>query len=67
MAETGRLFACFNGLKLNPLSNIRKSPIAGSAFPIAKYEFKEPILYDFLQSDFYDFNDFLEFIRDDDH
>ena len=69
ISETGQMLAVSYSLHgIHTLeSNIRKSPIAGSAFPIAKYEFKEPILYDFLQSDFYDFNDFLEFIRDDDH
>lgn len=34
--------------------------------PTAKYEFKEPVLYDFIQSDFDDFDDFLDAIRDDD-
>ena len=28
------------------------------------YEFKEPILYDFVQSDFEDFEDFLDYIQD---
>ena len=46
-------------------SNIRRSPIAGAALPTAKYEFKEPILYDFIQSDFDDFNEFLDYIRED--
>lgn len=46
-------------------SSIRRSPIAGAALPTAKYEFKEPILYDFVQSDFDDFNEFLDYIRED--
>ena len=29
----------------------------------AKYEFKDPVIYDFIQSGFDDFNDFIEFIR----
>lgn len=69
VSESGQLLAVSYSLHgIHAIeSNIRKSPIAGSAFPIAKYEFKEPILYDFIQSEFYDFNDFLEFIRDDDN
>jgi len=69
ISESGQLLAVSYSLHgIHTLeSSIRKSPIAGGAFPIAKYEFKEPILYDFIQSDFYDFNDFLEFIRDDDN
>ena len=31
----------------------------------AKYEFKEPVLYEFIQSDFEDFNEFLDFIRNE--
>lgn len=30
-----------------------------------KYEFKEPVLFEFMQSDFEDFDDFLNFIRDE--
>ncbi len=33
--------------------------------PTAKYEFKEPVLYEFIQSDFEFFEDFLDAIRDD--
>ena len=44
---------------------IRRSPIAGGAFPIAKYEFKEPVLFDFIQSEFDDFNEFLDCIKAD--
>jgi len=34
--------------------------------PTAKYEFKEPVLYEFINSDFTDFEEFLDIIRDDD-
>ena len=30
----------------------------------SKYEFKEPVLYEFIQSEFEDFDDFIEFIKD---
>lgn len=45
--------------------------IAGSILspyiiPSARYEFPEPILYEFMQSDFEHFETFLEMLRDDD-
>lgn len=43
--------------------DLRKSALAPYLVAIAKYEFKEPVLYEFVQSDFEDFNDFLDFIR----
>ena len=43
---------------------LRKSPIAQSIMPVSKYEFKEPVLYEFIQSDFDDFEEFLEFIKE---
>ena len=44
---------------------LRKSILAPYLVATAKYEFKEPILYEFIQSSFEDFNDFLEFIRNE--
>lgn len=43
--------------------DLKKSPLNLYLSMSAKYEFKEPILYEFIQSDFEDFNDFLDFIR----
>ena len=43
--------------------DLRKSVLAPYLMATAKYEFKEPVLYEFIQSDFEDFNEFLEFIR----
>ena len=42
---------------------IQKSPIAISLIPSSKYEFKEPVVYEFIQSGFDDFEDFLDFIK----
>jgi hypothetical protein len=44
--------------------NLFKSSLANSLFITAKYEFKEPVLYEFIQSGFEDFDDFLDFIKD---
>ena len=33
--------------------------------PTEKFEFKEPVLYEYVNSDFERFEDFLEAIRDD--
>lgn len=45
-------------------ADLRKSSFDHYLVMTAKYEFKEPILYEFIQSDFEDFEDFLEFIKD---
>jgi hypothetical protein len=42
---------------------LSKSEINSAIIPTAKYEFKEPILYEFIQSDFDDFTDFLDFLN----
>jgi hypothetical protein len=42
---------------------LSKNEVGGSIIATAKYEFKEPILYEFIQSDFEDFTDFLEFLN----
>lgn len=43
---------------------LRKSPLSSMLFISARYEFKEPILYEFIQSDFEDFGDFLSTLQD---
>lgn len=49
------------------LKNIRKmedvissGPLAALLLPVAKYEFKEPVLYEFIQSDYDNFEEFME-------
>ena len=42
---------------------LQKSPLHSSLLPTAKYEFKEPVLYEFIQSDFEDFTDFLDSLK----
>lgn len=42
---------------------LSRSEVCTCIIPTAKYEFKEPILYEFIQSDFDDFSDFLDFLN----
>ena len=43
--------------------SLEKSPVNLSLLATAKYEFKEPVLYEFIQSDFDDFAEFLESLK----
>lgn len=45
-------------------NKLKISMLAPFLMTTAKYEFKEPVLFEFIQSDFEDFDDFLEFIRE---
>ncbi len=45
---------------------ISSSPLGKMLMPTAKYEFKEPVLYEFIQSDYEDFEEFMEFLTIDD-
>ena len=59
------IIASYNVRSIQSLEmDLRKSPLKNYLSMTAKYEFKEPILYEFIQSDFDDFEDFLEFIRE---
>ena len=44
---------------------LQRSEIGPVMVPLGKYEFKEPVLLDFVQSDYDDFDDFLDEIRGD--
>jgi len=39
---------------------LQKSSLASSLFPTNKYQFQEPVLYEFAESDFEDFEEFLK-------
>lgn len=43
--------------------SLEKSPVNLSLLATAKYEFKEPVLYEFIQSDYDDFAEFLESLK----
>lgn len=45
--------------------SLQKSCMNALVLPTAKYEFKEPVLYEFVHSDFEDFDDFLDSLRID--
>ena len=44
---------------------LQKSPLSTFLLPTAKYEFQSPVLYDFIQSDFEDFDDFLASLQEE--
>jgi len=44
-------------------SKILKSPLGHILVPGSKFEFKEPVLYEFIQSDFDDFDEFVEYLN----
>lgn len=46
-------------------NKLRNSMLAPFLVPTAKYEFKESVLFEFVQSDFDDFEEFLSFIRNE--
>ena len=62
-AAGGRLIACANSISaIRKMENSLASSTLGlSVTPTAKYEFKDPVFYDFINSDF---DDFEEFVRD---
>lgn len=45
-------------------NKLKMSILAPFLMTTAKYEFKEPVLFEFIQSDFEDFDEFLDYIRE---
>lgn len=45
--------------------DLQKSYMADCVVPVSKYEFKEPVLFDFINSGFDDFEDFVDLIARD--
>lgn len=48
-------------------TELQKSSLGMDILPTAKYEFKNPLLYEFINSDFEDFEDFLDSLQPTDH
>ena len=65
LSDSGQLLAVAYDLpSIHALEkDLRKSVLSPYMVPTDKYEFKEPVLYDYIESDFEDFNEFLEFIQ----
>ncbi|NLD19656.1 MAG: hypothetical protein GX663_05330 [Clostridiales bacterium] len=65
LTDYGQLIVAAYNIKdiRNLESKLKNSPLAPFLMTTAKYEFKEPIAFEFIQSDFEDFEDFLDYIR----
>lgn len=60
------LVAAYSLEEINVLEKeLRYSKVAPYLIPSSKYEFKEPVLYEFVNSGMEDFEDFVELISDD--
>lgn len=65
VSNFGQLISAAYSLEeISKLENdLRTSAMGGKLFPVSKYEFQEPVLYEFIQSGFEDFEDFVDAIR----
>ena len=66
LTDYGQLIiAAYSLVSIHQLEKrLAKSPLAPFLMPTAKYEFHEPVLFEFINSDFEDFEDFLEVIKE---
>ena len=65
LSDSGQLLAVAYDLPAIHVleKDLRKSVLSPYVVATDKYEFKEPVLYDYIESDFDDFNEFIEFIQ----
>ncbi len=65
LSDSGQLLAVAYDLPaIHALEkDLRKSVLSPYVVATDKYEFKEPVLYDYVESEFDDFNEFLEIIQ----
>lgn len=65
LSDEGQLLAAAYSLEeIHALEkDLRKSVLSPYVVATGKYEFKEPVLYEFVESQFDDFNEFVEFIQ----
>ncbi|MEG0919052.1 MAG: hypothetical protein RSA49_01475 [Anaerovoracaceae bacterium] len=60
------IVAAYNATDIRNLEyQLAKNDIGKYLIPTGRYEFKDPVLYDFINSEIDDFDDFLDIIRDD--
>ena len=60
------IMAAYSLIEIQTLERkLAACPLAPFLMASGKYEFKEPVLFEFINSDFEDFEDFLEAIKDD--
>ncbi|MBQ2678164.1 MAG: hypothetical protein IJF96_04605 [Firmicutes bacterium] len=64
LSEGGQLLlASYDEVSIMALEqSIEQSPVSHYTAVSGKFKFKEPVLYEFMQGDFIDFDEFLEFI-----
>lgn len=64
--NSDRMIVCSPTLEgIQKIENkLRTSPLGISTFPVSKYEFKEPVFHDFLNSEFDDFEAFIAETRE---
>ena len=67
LTDYGQLIiAAYNLSDIRYLENrLKVSMLAPFLIATAKYEFHEPVLFEFIQSEFTDFEEFLDFIRNE--
>lgn len=67
LTDYGQLItAAYSLIEIQTLEKkLAACPLAPFLMATAKYEFKEPVLFEFINSDFEDFEDFLDAIKDE--
>ncbi len=65
VTDFGQLIVSSSSLKniRSMEKKLKESPLGCLLMPGSKYEFKEPILYEFIQSEFDDFEEFVEYLN----
>ena len=70
MLDSGQIVLCaYERKNINLLEeDLFSSPIGSLMLPIGKYQFKEPVIHDFISSECEDFEEFVDMIseREDD-
>lgn len=67
LTDYGQLLAvAYNLSDIRYMENqLKEGPLAPFLMTTSKYEFKEPVLFEFIQSDFEDFDEFIHYIKDE--